>query len=72
MFRKWINNQLNKNNMTQRQLAKKLEVHESLISRWTAGHRKPSIDKIVKLCDIFETPIHVLTAVVLNNEAVKC
>ena len=55
MFRKWLNKKLAERKMTQRELAGKLGIDESLVSRWMKGERPPSLPNIVKLAKFFNT-----------------
>lgn len=44
-------------NLTQEELAKKLNVTQKCISSWEIGRTEPSIEKIIKLAEIFEVKI---------------
>jgi len=39
--------------MSQRELAIKMNIHESLVSRWISGERVPTLPNIIKLASIF-------------------
>ena len=55
-----FNEQLSKlrkrNNITQIDLANKMNVRQYVVSSWETGRSEPSITQIVKLCDILEVP----------------
>lgn len=55
MLRKWLYEQINKRKMTQRELAGKLGVDESLVSRWMKGERPVTLPNIIKLAKFFDT-----------------
>lgn len=40
-------------NMSQLELAEKLDVSTSTVSDWCKGNKMPRVDKLAKLCDIF-------------------
>ena len=42
MFQKYLNKELYKRDWSQRELAGKVGVHESLVSRWMKGERVPN------------------------------
>lgn len=44
----------NKNNLSQAELAEKLAVPRSSLSDYERGHTHPSIDCLVRMCDIFD------------------
>ncbi|MFD7998485.1 helix-turn-helix transcriptional regulator [Streptomyces mirabilis] len=46
--------------MTQRQLARALDVGELAISRWERGINQPTVTNIQRLAGTFEVPITVL------------
>lgn len=47
-------------NMTQEQLADKLEVSRQTISKWEAGASYPEMEKILQLCDVFSCSMDTL------------
>lgn len=47
-------------NMTQEQLADKLEVSRQTISKWEAGTSYPEMEKILQLCDLFSCSMDTL------------
>ena len=55
MLRKWLYEQISKRKMTQRELATRLGVDESLVSRWMKGERPVTLPNIVKLAKLFDT-----------------
>ena len=55
MLRKWLYEQISKRKMTQRELAGKLGVDESLVSKWMKGERPVTLPNIVKLAKLFDT-----------------
>ena len=55
MLRKWLYEQISKNKMTQRELAGKLKVDESLVSKWMKGERPVTLTNIIKLAKLFDT-----------------
>jgi transcriptional regulator with XRE-family HTH domain len=55
MLRKWLYEQISKRKMTQRELAGKLGVDESLVSRWMKGERPVTLPNIIKLAKLFDT-----------------
>ena len=55
MLRKWLYEQISKRKMTQRELAGKLGVDESLVSKWMKGERPVTLPNIVKLAKLFNT-----------------
>ena len=46
-----------KNNMSQEQLAEKLEVSRQAVSKWESGNGYPETDKLMSICEIFECSI---------------
>lgn len=54
-LRKWLYEQISKRKMTQRELAGKLGVDESLVSRWMKGERPVTLPNIIKLAKLFNT-----------------
>ena len=55
MLRKWLYEQNSKRKMTQRELAGRLGVDESLVSRWMKGERPVTLPNIIKLAKLFDT-----------------
>lgn len=55
MLRKWLYEQISKNKITQRELAAKLDVSESLVSKWMKGERPVTLPNIIKLAKLFKT-----------------
>ncbi len=49
-----------KNNLTQENLAEKLEVSRQTISKWEADTTYPEMDKIMQLCDLFSCDMDTL------------
>lgn len=46
-----------RNNLTQTELAKKLNISKSIISAYEKGSRIPSVDTLIHLSDIFDVPV---------------
>ena len=46
-----------KNNMSQEQLAEKLEVSRQAASKWESGSGYPETDRLISICEIFECSI---------------
>ncbi len=44
-------------NMSQEQLAEKLEVSRQAVSKWESGNGYPETDKLISICEIFECSI---------------
>lgn len=40
--------------LSQNQLAKKLNISSTAVSKWISGKNLPTSDKIIKICEIFE------------------
>lgn len=55
MLRKWLYEQISKRKMTQRELAGKIGVDESLVSKWMKGERPVTLPNIIKLAKLFNT-----------------
>lgn len=53
MFPRYLSKKLHINDMSQRELAIKMNIHESLVSRWMSGERVPTLPNIIKLASIF-------------------
>ena len=49
-----------KNNLTQIELAEKLNYSDNAISRWERGEVTPSIETLVHISEIFNVPINSL------------
>ncbi|MGI9554598.1 MAG: helix-turn-helix domain-containing protein [Vampirovibrionia bacterium] len=60
MFQKYLNKELYNRDWSQRELAGKVGVHESLVSRWMKGERVPTLPNIIKLAILFETSVDVI------------
>ena len=43
--------------LSQKDLAKKLNISHKTISHWETGYSEPSISQLIELADIFETTI---------------
>ena len=54
MFARNLKKYMSAYGMTQRALADKLKVNASSVSYWTRGVKVPRMDKIDKMCEIFE------------------
>ena len=54
-LRKWLYEQISKRKMTQRELAGKIGVDESLVSKWMKGERPLTLPNIIKLAKLFNT-----------------
>ena len=52
-----INHLLKQNNMTAKELVKKLEISKTAMSEWRSGKTKPSIESLLKISKIFDVPI---------------
>lgn len=44
-------------NMTQEDLAEKMNVSRQTISKWELGEALPEVEKLVELCDVFNCPV---------------
>lgn len=53
LFAKNLRYYLNKNNMTQAELAKRLNVGTTSVYNWCNGIKSPRMDKVDAMCDIF-------------------
>jgi transcriptional regulator with XRE-family HTH domain len=49
-----------KHGYTQMEIAKMLKIHHSSYANWEVGSRRPSIEKILHIADIYETSIDLL------------
>lgn len=55
-------------NLSQEQLAEKLDVSRQAISKWESGQANPDINNILKLSDIYEVSTdYILTGKELDN-----
>lgn len=54
LFAKNLRYYLNKNNMTQAELAKRLNVGTTSVYNWCNGIKSPRMDKVDAMCDIFD------------------
>jgi len=52
-FAKILNELRTANNMSQQELAQKLNINQSNISNWERGINRPEYEKLVSLADIF-------------------
>ena len=58
-------------NLSQEQLAEKLDVSRQAISKWESGQANPDINNILKLSDIYEVSTdYILTGKELDNQIV--
>ena len=48
------------NNMTQEQLAERLEVSRQTVSKWEAGTSYAEMEKLLQLCDLFSCELDTL------------
>ena len=51
----------NERNLSQGDLADRLEVSRQSVSKWENNMAVPDLDKLIKLCDIFEISLDELT-----------
>lgn len=59
-------------NLSQEQLAEKLNVSRQAISKWESGQANPDINNLLKLSDIYETSTdYILTGKELNKPIVN-
>ena len=56
-FSKRLSECLKEFDMTQRELARKLEVTEVTVSRWISGERMPSYATMDRIADVFDMPV---------------
>jgi len=50
-----------KQGLSQDDLADRLSIHRSIVSRWETGKAEPTEDQLAKLADIFHIPLEELT-----------
>jgi len=55
---KWLDT----NQITQRQFANEIGVHETAISQWLSGGTKPTLDNLRKIADRTRIPVEALLA----------
>jgi transcriptional regulator with XRE-family HTH domain len=56
------------NNYSQRELAAKLGVGYSSVSNWELGLNSPSVELLVKMCDLFDVNISTMYGISENAE----
>lgn len=56
LFSAWLDDHIKGEGWDQAELARKLKVNASLVSKWVNGDAKPSRRMTTKLCIIFKTP----------------
>ena len=66
MFHKKIKNERTKRNLSQQDLANKLNISRQTISKWERQERYPSIDTLIDLSDFFEVSLDELLKNDLN------
>ena len=54
-------------NITQKEIAKQMNVAQSTVCRWEGGNAKPPIDKIVKLAEILNVTVEELAYIFTHN-----
>jgi len=59
-FRENLQNLRNSKNMTQEELAEKLDVSRQAVSKWESGSGYPEMEKILLICDIFDCTMDTL------------
>ena len=52
-----------KREMTQEQLAERLDVSRQTVSKWEAGTSYPEMEKILQLCELFSCEMEIITAI---------
>ena len=69
-FRNWIQN----NNLTQTELSKKLQISQSLVSRFCTGERLPSLPVFLRLINLLKNDQRAQFIKILNTQlrADKC
>lgn len=58
-------------NMSQEELAEKLNVTRQTISKWELGQSKPDMEKLIEISNLFEVGVETLTNESLDVESVK-
>ena len=48
------------NNLSQEQLAEKLNVSRQSVSKWESGQSYPEMDKVIQICNLFNLNINEL------------
>ena len=71
LFSSNLNYLLKRDNMTQAELAKKLGVGTTSVYNWCSGLKTPRMDKIDKMCEIFNITRSYLIAFDYENEVLK-
>jgi len=59
-FSENLQNLRNSKNMTQEELAEKLEVSRQAVSKWESGSGYPEMEKLILICDIFDCTMDTL------------
>ena len=57
---RFISQERKSRNLTQKQLAEKLNISDKTISKWECGKGFPEISLILPLCDILQTSVNEL------------
>ena len=57
MFAKILKNLRISHNLTQRELAQKLRLHQSNVSDWESGVSRPEYENLITLADIFDVSL---------------
>ena len=57
MFAQRLKELRKKNNMTQVQLAEKLNVSKGTVAMWETGQRRPGYEMLIKICAVFDKRI---------------
>lgn len=52
-----INVWIAKSGMSKKEIAKKMEVSQTVLSRWINGHSNPSLEKALNLADILNCKV---------------
>lgn len=55
-----------KANLTQKELAEKLDVTQQTVSQWESGNAKPPIDTIVKIAKVLKSDFATIAACFVN------
>lgn len=71
-FARWLDITLSNRGVTARDLARRIGVTDSAVSRWRSGHVKPGMDAVVKLANELNVdPLRLaVTAGLMGGEAV--